>query len=103
MTIKIRQFETYPQVKKFTEPKSLTRIRVVIQDTKKVITTLIGLEPMVYMYIWRNMKQNQFALVFEEETKTMLGYISKDHNGIPQRYLEMEKLTFNDMYETVAE
>lgn len=97
--IKMKLFETYPQVKKFTQPNDLTRIKVVIQDTKKVVTVITGLEPMLFMYLWRNMKKNQFALVFNNDTEEMYGYISKNENGIPQRYLEMEKLYFKDMYE----
>ena len=95
----MRRFETNPKVKRFTEPKDCVRMRVVIQNTKKVIASLTGLEPMLYMYIWNNMSKNQFALVFNEETGKMYGWISKGENGIPQRYLETEELTFNDMYE----
>ena len=99
--MKTRLFELNDKVKKFTEPKSLTRIRVVVQDSRKVINSVSGLEPMIFMYLWNNMKQNQFALVFNEETEKMLGYISKDNNGIPQRYIETEELYFKDMYERI--
>lgn len=99
----IRLFEQNPRVERFTQPKELKRLEIVIQDTKKVITHVTGLEPMLFMFIWNNMKQNQFALVFDHETKIMYGYISKDENGIPHRYKEMENLTFNDMYETVGD
>ena len=95
----MKKFETYPQVKYLTEKGSLTRIRVVIQDTRKVIKCFSGIESMAYMYLWKNMKQNQFALIFNDETEVMLGYISKNEYGIPQRYQELEHLTFSDMYE----
>lgn len=97
--MKTKLFETYPQTKRFTEVGSLKRIKVVIQDTKKVIRMITGLESMIFMFLWKNMKQNQFALVFDEESDLMLGYISKNQNGIPQKYMEMENLTFKDMYE----
>lgn len=92
-------FETYKQVKKFTQPNELTRIKVVIQNTREVKRVVNGLEPMIFMYIWQNMKKNEFALVFNEETNKMYGYISKNENGIPQRYLEEQDLYFKDMYE----
>lgn len=103
MKNQIRRFEMNPQIKKFTEPKELKRIHCVIQTQTKVIQQIVGLEPMVFMYLWKNMKKNQFALVFDEESKLMLGYISKDENGIPKRYLEPSTIYFNEMYEMVGE
>lgn len=99
--ITVRKFELNEKVKRFTEAKDLKRMKVVIQTSNKVVQVLTGMEPFLYMYLWQNMKKNQFAMVFDEETETMYGYISKDENGIPQRYKEPEHLTFKDMYETV--
>ena len=99
----MKRFELNEKTKRFTEPKDLTRMICVIQDSKKVITCLSGLEPMLFMYLWNNMKKNQFAMLFNEETKKMYGYISKNDNGIPQRYIEPEELTFEDMYERIAD
>lgn len=100
-TITVRKFELNEKVKRFTEAKDLKRMKVVIQTSNKVVQVLTGMEPFLYMYLWQNMKKNQFAMVFDEETENMYGYISKDENGIPQRYKEPEHLTFKDMYETV--
>ena len=98
----MKQFELNEKTKRFTQPQELKRIKVVVQNTKQVKYVFSGLEPMVFMYLWKNMKQNEFALVFDEETENMYGYISKNENGIPQRYIETEKLTFNDMYQSIA-
>ena len=95
----MKRFELNEQVKKFTQPNELTRLKVVVQNTREVKYMFSGLEPMVFMYLWQNMKKNEFALVFNEETNKMYGYISKNENGIPQRYLEKEELYFKDMYE----
>lgn len=100
MIIKQRLFESYPKTQRFTENGKLIRVKCVIQDSKKVIKCLTGLESMVMIYIAQNMKKNQFALIFDNETEKMYGYISKNKHGIPQRYMEMENLTFKDMYET---
>lgn len=95
----MRKFELNETTKRFTEPKDLKRLRIVIQTTNKVIANICGLEPMLFMYVWNNMKKNQFALVFDQETGKMYGYISKDEDGIPHKYIEPEELTFSDMYE----
>lgn len=100
-TITVRKFELNEKVRRFTEPKELRRVKVVIQTTNKVVLVITGMEPMIHMYLWQNMKKNQFAMVFDEETQVLYGYVSKDENGIPQRYKEPEHLTFKDMYETV--
>lgn len=101
--MKVRVFETYPQVRRFTENKDLTRVLAVVQNTRRVITSVSGLEPMIFMFLWNNMKKNEFALIFNEETKELYGYVSKNENGIPQRYKSEEKLFFDDMYSTVEE
>ena len=95
----MKRFELNEKVKRFTQPEECVRIKVVIQNTKEVKGVINGLEPMVTMYLWNNMKKNEFALVFNEETNQMYGYIAKDQNGIPQKYLEPENLTFADMYQ----
>lgn len=96
----MKRFETYEKVKRFTPAGQCIRVKVVVQNTKTVKCSFTALEPMAFMYLWNNMKKNEFALVFDEETQKMYGYISKDENGIPQRYLEPENLTFADMYQT---
>lgn len=100
-TIKVRKFELNEKVRRFTEPKELTQIKVVVQTPNKVVTQIVGLEPWIHMYLWKTMKKNQFAMVFNNETQRLLGYVSKDENGIPQRYKETEELYFKDMYEEV--
>lgn len=95
----VRAFELNEKVERFTQPKDLTRLKIVVQNTREVKYTFTGLEPMAFIYLWNNMKQNEFALVFNEETNEMYGYISKNEIGIPQRYLEPEALTFSDMYQ----
>lgn len=102
-TITVRKFELNEKVRRFTEPKELKKIRAVVQTKNKVYSQIIGLEPWIHMYLWRSMKKNQFALVFDEKTQRLLGYVSKDENGIPQRYKETEELYFKDMYEEVEE
>ena len=96
----MRNFELNEKVKRFTQPKDCVKVKVVIQNTRKVKCVFTGLEPMAIMYLWENMKQNEFALVFDEKTQKMYGWVSKDENGIPQRYLEPDNLTFADMFET---
>ena len=102
-TIKVRQFELNEKTQRFTEPKELKRLRFVIQDSKKVIQSFTGMEPFAFMYLWKTLKRNQFVLVFDDETERMFGYISKNENGIPQRYIEPEELYFSDMYSRVAD
>lgn len=95
----MRAFELNQQVRHFTEMGSLRRLDVVIQDTRKVITRFNGIESIIFMALWNQMKPNQFALVFDYETRKLLGYVSKNEYGIPVRYLETEELTFDDMYQ----
>lgn len=102
MLIKIRQFELNEQVRRFTEIKDHKKVIVVIQTQTKVIQQIKGHEAFILPYLWNNMKQNQFALVFDSDTDRLLGYISKDGNGIPKRYKESEELYFKDMYERVS-
>lgn len=82
----IRLFEQNPRVERFTQPKELKRLEIVIQDTKKVITHVTGLEPMLFMFIWNNMKQNQFALVFDHETKKCMVTFQKTKRNITSLY-----------------
>ncbi len=100
-TITVRKFELNEKVRRFTEPKDLKKLKVVVQTKTKVITQIVGLEPWIQMYLWQNMKKSQFAMVFDDETQRLLGYVSKDENDIPQRYKEPEELYFKDMYEEV--
>ena len=95
----MKQFETYPQVRKFqTEP--LEKLTYVIQNTKRVIKCFNGLQSVAMLYLMRNLKKNEFVLVFRtNEDQTMVGYMSKDENDIIRCYEEQEELTFNDMYE----
>ena len=101
MTKTIRKFELNEKVDRFTERGSLKKIHVVIQNTKNVKYQLVGLEPMIIMTLMKNMKKNEFALVFDNESKKMLGWISLNEYNIPQRYREPEELYFNDMFDIV--
>lgn len=96
----MRRFELLPKVKRFTEPKELKRLHIVVQNQSKVFYSFTGLESMTFMYLWKNMKKKQFALVFDENEK-LLGYISLNENGIPQRYQEQQELYFKDMYDVM--
>ena len=102
-TITVRKFELNDTVARFTETKDFKKCRFVIQNTKTVKKMFVGLEAFAMPYLWNTMKQNEFALVFDEESKKLLGYISKNENGIPTRYIETEELYFSDMYDTVED
>lgn len=47
----MRKFELNEKVSRFTEPKECVKVCCVIQDTKKVIDIVTGLESMIFMYL----------------------------------------------------
>ncbi len=98
-------FETYKRVRRFTEPKDLdTRVEVVVQtggNNPKVKYHVIGFEAMLNMWIWTHLTPKGVALVFNESTKRLLGYISLNENQVPVKYEEPEELYFKDMYTEV--
>lgn len=90
--------KTKEKTAKFTQPNELKKLIFVCQNSKSVKWTLEGLESFCFFTIWRNLKPNEFVMVFDEN-KTHLGYMVLESNGIPQRYLETELSVFSDWYE----
>ena len=89
------------KIRNFTTLKSLKQIRVVCQNSRNVKWQMVGLESFIIMSLWQKnyLKKNEYCLVFDEDTKQLLGYIIKDKFGIPTRYNENELSYFNEWYQ----
>ena len=99
----MKRFETFEKVRRFTRPEDLeTKVKVVIQtggNNPKVKCMVTGYEVMLNMFVWKSLTPKGVALVFNEKTNRLLGYISLDKYGCPVKHKEPEILYFKDMYE----
>lgn len=99
----MKRFETFEKVRRFTSPADIeTTVKVVIQtggNSPKVKYVATGYEAMLNMWIWTHLTPKGAALVFNEKTNRLLGYIALDIHDCPVKYKEPEELYFKDMYE----
>lgn len=105
MTIKVKAYQLNEKVERFTARGELKRVKMVIQSggkAPKVKLVAEGLEPMLTLFAWKNMKKTDTADIFDLATERLLGYMDIE-TGIPVKYKEPEELYFKDMYQKVGE
>jgi hypothetical protein len=103
----MKAFETFEKVRRFTSPVDMeTKVKVVIQtggNNPKVKYMVSGYEAMLNMWVWTHLTPKGVALVFNEKTDRLLGYIALDIHSCPVKYKEPKILYFKDMYERVED